>query len=306
MQKQDLTIAIKEKALELGFTACGITSPMQLNEDAGRLKKWLQYSFHGNMKYMENHFELRKNPGEIFEGTKSVIATITNYYPEKQQSSDSYKIAKYAYGKDYHFVLKQKLRDLEAFILEKDSSATMRSFVDTAPIFEKTLAAHAGLGWIGKNTLLINRKYGSFTLIGLIFCSLELDYDTIGKDYCGSCTKCLQACPTNALVGPRLLDSNKCISYQTIENREEIPDKIKGKFNDWIFGCDICQDVCPWNQQVQQHTTEAFNPHFSLLEKTKEDWENLSEEDYREVFRKSAVKRAKYPMFMRNVDAAKS
>jgi epoxyqueuosine reductase len=297
------TELIKQQAHLLGFDACGISSAEELTPDKHFLQKWLDQGLHASMKYMENHFEKRTNPAILVEGAKSVISVVLNYFPENQQAdSEAPVLSKYAYGADYHFVMKEKLRELFDFINTDITSCEGRVFVDSAPVLDRAWAAKSGVGWIGKNTNLIVPNVGSFVFIGEIILDMELAYDSPIEDRCGSCTKCISACPTNALLMPYLLDSNRCISFLTIENREEIPEKFSGKLQNRVYGCDICQDVCPWNKKAKAHNVNEFKPSKKLLELTREEWQKLDEETYREVFRKSAVKRAKYSGLRRNLD----
>jgi len=297
---------IKAKATALGFDGCGFAKAELLPHDKAFLQKWLDRGLHSAMQYMENNFDKRTDPRELVDGAKSVISVIYNYYPEEEQKdSEAPVISKYAYGTDYHFVLKDKLKELFNFIHETIQPITGRVFVDSAPVLDRAWAARSGLGWIGKNTNLIVPDLGSFVFIGELIIDLELEYDTPISDRCGSCTKCIQACPTNALVVPYLLDSNRCISNLTIENKGAIPEKFKGTFENRVYGCDICQDVCPWNKGHKPTKEKAFSPHPRLLEMNVEEWHQLDEETYREVFRKSAVKRAKYSGLKRNLDFLK-
>jgi epoxyqueuosine reductase len=298
-----LTQKIKAKAKELGFYDCGISRADLLKEDAEKLGKWIGNGMQAGMHYMENHFEKRTDPRLLFENAKSVISVLYNYYPKtKIQEENNYKISKYAYGKDYHQIIKQKLNQLIEFVRTEAGEINARAFTDSAPVLDRAWAARAGLGWIGKNTNLINRKQGSFFFIGEIISDLELDYD--GKkieNFCGTCTKCIDACPTGALK-PYEVDARKCISYLTIENKEEyIPSELKGRFDDWIFGCDICQDVCPWNRFSKPHDEPAFDPPDILTQLRKPDWNNLTEEQFRKVFKDSPVKRSKYKGLIRNI-----
>ncbi|MDW8289058.1 MAG: tRNA epoxyqueuosine(34) reductase QueG, partial [Flammeovirgaceae bacterium] len=263
---------------------CGIAKAEFLEEEAPRLEKWLHQQAHGKMSYLAQHFDKRLNPQLLVPGAKSVISLMMNYYPAKDLARNgSYKIAKYAYGEDYHFVLKRKLKELFSFIEEKIGKVTGRVFVDSAPVMERVWAAKSGLGWIGKHTLLIRKGKGSFFFLAEIILDLELAYDSPTKDYCGSCRRCIEACPTEALT-PYWLDANKCISYLTIELKEAIPSEFKGKMNDWIFGCDICQDVCPWNRFAQPHDEPAFNPPPALEDMTKRDWQELTAEIFGKIF----------------------
>lgn len=295
------TALIKQKARELGFEYCGIAKAEFLEEEAPRLEKWLHQQAHGKMSYLEQHFDKRLNPQLLVPGAKSVISLMMNYYPSKDLARHgSYKIAKYAYGEDYHFVLKRKLKELFAFIQENIGEVTGRVFVDSAPVMERAWAAKSGLGWIGKHTLLIRKGKGSFFFLAEIILDLELAYDSPTKDYCGSCRRCIEACPTEALT-PYWLDASKCISYLTIELKEAIPSAFKGKMNDWIFGCDICQDVCPWNRFAQPHHEPAFNPPAELENMTKHDWQELTSEIFGKIFKKSALKRTKFEGLQRNI-----
>lgn len=298
------TKKIKQKAHELGFSAIGISKAGFLEKESKQLKEWLDKDFQGEMRYMENHFEKRTNPGILVEGAKSIISVLYNYFPKDQQKRDTYQISKYAYGKDYHYVLKEKLHQLHDFIKNEIHETNGRAFVDSAPVMDKVWATKSGLGWIGKNTNLISKKLGSFIFIGELIIDLELEYDKPIKDYCGNCTKCIDACPTSALKSYQL-DARKCISYLTIEKRGEIPSEFKGKWNNWIFGCDICQDVCPWNSKAKPHNEKEFEPHHDFLNMDKPDWEMLSEEHFNEIFRKSAVKRTKYKGLERNIEFLK-
>lgn len=297
------TQQIKAKAAELGFDFCGIAKADFLEEEAPRLETWLKNGMHGQMNYMANHFDKRLDPRLLVDGAKSVITVLLNYYPEQQlpNSEDDYKLSKYAYGTDYHFVLKDKLKDLLAFIQDEIGEVNGRAFVDSAPVMDKVWAKRAGVGWVGKHSNLINRKIGSFFFIGELILDLELEPDGPITDYCGTCTRCLDACPTDAIVAPYVVDGSKCISYFTIELKEAIPEAVRGQFNNWIFGCDICQDVCPWNRFARPHQTPAFDPHPALPELTRQDWEEITEEVFREIFRRSAVKRTKLEGLKRNI-----
>ena len=303
MDKKEISQKIKEKALVLGFESCGISKAEKLSSQENFLKNWLEKGLHASMQYMANHFQKRLDPTLLEPGTKSVISVLLNYCPQyKQDSADIPKIAKYAYGKDYHYVIRDKLKELLSYINNDLAPCSGRVFTDSAPILDRAWAAKSGLGWIGKNTNLIVPHKGSFFFIGEILIDVELDYDSPISDMCGSCTKCISACPTNALVAPYLLDSNRCISYQTIENKEDIPEKYNGKFQNWAFGCDICQDVCPWNRFASGTKEKEFTPHPDLLQMTKEDWEELKEEKFRTIFKDSAVKRTKFSGLRRNID----
>lgn len=276
-----------------------------MEEEAPRLEAWLKNNAHGQMGYMENHFDKRLNPTLLVDDSKSVISLLLNYYPEQTQIADSYKISKYAYGQDYHFVIKEKLKEFLFSIQENIGEVSGRAFVDSAPVLDKAWAAKSGLGWIGKNSNLLSKQVGSFFFIAELIVDLELEYDTAVTDHCGSCTKCIDACPTGAIIAPYVVDGSKCISYFTIELKDNIPQEMKGKFDDWAFGCDVCQDVCPWNRFSKPHNEPLFNPNPELLSMTKKDWEEITEETFRAVFKNSAVKRAKYDGLKRNIDFLK-
>jgi len=305
--QQKFSQQIKAKAIELGFDACGISKAEFLEEEAPRLEKWLNLNYHGKMAYMANHFDKRLDPRKLVDGAKSVITVILNYFPEQTltENDDNYKISKYAYGTDYHFVLKDKLKDLMAYISEEIGEVNGRVFVDSAPVMDKVWAKKSGIGWVGKHTNLITREIGSFFFIGEIICDLELQADVGMKDYCGTCTRCVDACPTDAITQPYVVDGSKCISYFTIELKEAIPEEVKGKFENWIFGCDICQDVCPWNRFSRPTQTSDFKQHSHLEQFTKNDWEEISQEVFQEVFRRSAVKRTKFEGLKRKIEFVK-
>jgi len=294
---------IKEKALELGFSACGISAVRCLDEERDRLQNWLSNGMNASMAYMANHFEMRLDSGKIEEGAKSVISVLINYSPaQKQVDPDAPVISKYAYGKDYHLVVKEKLNNLLMFIQSALSPCRGRAFVDSAPVLERPLAKAAGLGWIGKNSLLISKEFGSYVFIGELIVDLELNYDgPFATDYCGNCTRCIDACPTGAIVSPRTIDARKCISYHTIENKDEIPASIRENLHNQIFGCDICQDVCPWNKKAKPNQSLDFMPVEGLLEMKKKDWEALNHDLYTKMFRQSAFERAGYDRITRNV-----
>jgi epoxyqueuosine reductase len=293
---------IKQLARELGFSYCGLSKAEFLEEEAPRLEEWLRRGYHGKMKYMENHFDKRLDPRLLVPGAKSVVSLIYNYYPQKDLAqNDNFKIAKYAYGEDYHFVIKEKLHELLFRLQEKAGQINGRVFVDSAPVMERTWARRAGIGWVGKNSLLLNRSMGSFFFLAELIIDLELEYDGPIKDYCGTCTACMDACPTNAIPQPYVVDGSKCISYFTIELKEEIPEDVKGKFENWIFGCDICQDVCPWNRFAQPHREPRFTPHPELEHLQRQDWIELTEEVFKKIFRKSAVKRTGFKGLKRNI-----
>jgi len=294
---------IKEKAIELGFSACGISAVRCLDEERDRLQDWLSRGMNASMTYMANHFEMRLDPGKIEVGAKSVISVLINYYPtQKQTDPDAPKISKYAYGKDYHLVVKEKLNNLLIFIQSEVSPCHGRAFVDSAPVLERPLAKAAGLGWIGKNSLLISKEFGSYVFIGELIVDLELKYDSPFKgNYCGNCTRCIEACPTGAIIFPRTIDARKCISYHTIENKEEIPIPIRENLHNQIFGCEICQDVCPWNRKVKPNQSIDFLPIEGLLDLNKKDWKELSKDNYTKIFRQTAFERAGYDRIKRNM-----
>lgn len=300
-QKEKNTQLIKTEAERLGFMSCGISKAEFLEEEAPRLEQWLEEGRHGQMKYMENNFDKRLDPTKLVEGSRSVISLLLNYYPEQKQRPDSYKISKYAYGTDYHFVIKDKLRSLMQFIQEEIGEVGGRAFVDSAPVLDKAWAARSGLGWIGKNSNLLSKQAGSFFFIAELIVDLDLEYDSPVTDHCGTCTACIDACPTEAIIDPYKVDGSKCISYFTIELKEELPRDMKGKFDDWMFGCDICQDVCPWNRFSKPHEEPLFNPHPDLLDMSRKDWEEITEDVFRKVFKKSAVKRTKFSGLKRNM-----
>jgi len=286
--------AILEEALRLGFSDCGFSKAGRLPEDAERLRIWLDQGCHARMGYMANHFEKRTDPTLLVEGAQSVISLLITYYTDKvQQDPHAPVLSKYAYGKDYHFVMKEKMHQLLEFIKTIHPEVAGRAFVDSAPVLDRAWAKKAGLGWIGKNSNLISRKTGSFVFIGELILDLELEFNQIPEsDFCGSCTLCIEACPTGAILNNRTLDSEKCISYQTIENKGDISPGLEGKLSDRIFGCDICQDVCPWNRKALKHQEPAFDPVPGLLEMSIEDWKKLDRDQYNQLFHQSAVKRA--------------
>lgn len=298
------TTLIKNKAKELGFDFVGISPSGFLKDEARFLEEWLNKGFHGKMQYMENHFDKRTDTTKLVEGSKSVISLMYNYYSDqKAEDPDAPKISRYAYGMDYHFVVKDKLKELYAFINEEIGEVDARVFVDSAPVLERSWAQKSGLGWIGKNNQLINKQSGSFFFLAEMILDLELEYDGQVKDFCGTCTKCIDACPTDAILPGKEINGSKCISYLTIELKDELlPKEFEGKMENWAFGCDICQEVCPWNRFSSQHKEEAFHPHPDLLGMKKNDWEEITEELFRELFRKSAVKRTKFNGLKRNLE----
>ncbi len=304
--KATYTHLIKSEAKRLGFLSCGISKAEFLEEEAPRLEKWLNQNMHGDMQYMENHFDKRLDPTKLVEGSKSVISLLLNYYPSgDQQDLAAPKISKYAYGTDYHFVIKDKLKTLLAFIQDKIGEVHGRAFVDSAPVLDKTWAAKSGLGWIGKHSNLLTQQVGSFYFIAELIVDLELEYDTPVSDHCGTCTACIDACPTQAIVEPYVVDGSKCISYFTIELKNELPASYKGRFDNWMFGCDVCQDVCPWNRFSKPHNEPLFNPHPDLLSMTKREWEDITEDVFKKIFKKSAVKRTKFSGLKRNIQFLK-
>ncbi len=304
MQTNIITQFLKERAYAEGFAYVGIAKAEQMEHEAKRLEEWLSQGLHGKMGYMENHFDMRVDPTKLVPGAKSVISLMYNYFPEETQSDPTApKLARYAQGKDYHHVLKYKLKTL-LFDLEEKLGRQIngRCFTDSAPVLERDWARRSGLGWVGKNTLLIHPKKGSYYFLAEIILDVEFDYDGPIKDFCGTCTKCIDACPTDAIPKDGyVVNGSKCISYFTIELKEEIPEEMKGKFENWMFGCDICQEVCPWNRFSTPHQEPDFEPHPDLLGMTKSDWQDISEEVFRKVFKGSAVKRTKYSGLTRNI-----
>ncbi|MBT8309078.1 MAG: tRNA epoxyqueuosine(34) reductase QueG [Flavobacteriaceae bacterium] len=304
--KKHFTELIKTEAKRLGFLSCGISQAGFLEEEAPRLEKWLNKNMHGEMHYMANHFDKRLDPTKLVEGSKSVISLLLNYYPSKNQEDQTApKISKYAYGTDYHFVIKDKLKHLLYHIQEEIGDVHGRAFVDSAPVLDKAWAAKSGLGWIGKHSNLLTQQVGSFYFIAELIIDLELEYDTPVTDHCGTCTACIDACPTKAITEPYVVDGSKCISYFTIELKESIPSDFKGQLDNWMFGCDVCQDVCPWNRFSKPHKEPLFNPKPELLSMTKKDWEEISEEVFKKVFKDSAVKRTKFSGLKRNIEFLK-
>ena len=303
MSKADTTRLIKTTAMEAGFDYCGIARAVRLDDDAVRLEKWLKNGSHGSMSYMENYFDMRVDPTKLVPGAKSVITFLKNYYPDIRQNPYTPKISKYAYGNDYHEVIKSQLRKFLRAITEKVGAVEGRGFVDSAPVLERSWATKSGLGWIGKNGNLLTKDSGSFFFIATFICDLELEYDDpFAKDFCGSCTKCIDACPTNAILSDKVVDGSKCISYFTIELKELlIPDNMKGKFQDWVFGCDICQDVCPWNRFSRPTQEMAFTPLPEILNFSTGDWEQLTEDSFRQIFKESPLQRTKLKGLQRNL-----
>jgi epoxyqueuosine reductase len=297
------TYLIKTWSRELGFDHCGIARAVRLDDDARRLESWLQKGMNGSMLYMENHFDLRIDPSRLVPGAKSVITLLLNYFPDEQQPSEAPQIAKYAYGEDYHEVIRSKLKELLARIKAGIGEVEGRGFVDSAPVLERSWAVRSGLGWVGKNGNLLNKQAGSFFFIATLIVDLELEYDApFAGDYCGTCRRCIDACPTEAILPNKVVDGSRCISYFTIELKEMlIPDEMKGKFDNWAFGCDTCQDVCPWNRFSKPTEEIAFSPVPAILNFRTSDWEELTEQGFKEIFRHSPVKRAKYAGLRRNL-----
>lgn len=294
---------VKTIAAGLGFDYCGIAKAQLLNDDARRLEKWLSKCMHGSMQYMENHFDLRIDPSKLVPGARSVITLLLNYFPSQQQPPQAPKISKYAYGNDYHEVIRSKLKIFLKLIKEQVGEVNGRGFVDSAPVLERSWAQKAGIGWIGKNGNLINKKSGSFFFIATLITDMELDYDDeFVKDYCGICTRCIDSCPTEAILPDRVIDGSKCISYFTIELKDAlIPGEMKDKFDNWMFGCDVCQDVCPWNRFSKSTAEASFNPYPEVLNFTNNDWEELTEESFKTIFKDSPIKRTKFDGIKRNL-----
>ena len=300
--RENPTRFLKRKANNLGFLSCGISKAVFLEEEATKLENWLNDGKHGKMKYMENHFDMRLDPRKLVPDAKSVISLSYNYFNENlQKDKDAPKISKYAYGNDYHKVIKEKLKILFKELQKEFGDINGRVFIDSAPIMEKAWAAKSGLGWIGKNTNLISQKVGSFYFLAEIIVDLEFEYDTPVTDHCGSCTACIDSCPTGALVKPYEIDASKCISYLTIELKDEIPSEFNGNMDNWAFGCDVCQDVCPWNRFSRKHNEPLFNPNQEMMKMEKKEWEELTEETFEVIFKNSAVKRTKYKGLKRNI-----
>lgn len=297
------TAFVKQSATELGFDYCGIAKAKLLDEDAKRLERWLSKGFHGSMKYMENHFDKRVDPTKLVPDARSVITLLLNYFPAEKQNEDSPRIAKYAWGKDYHEVIREKLNLFLYRLREKFGAIEGRGFVDSAPVLERSWANQSGLGWIGKNGNFIHPKAGSFYFIATLITDLELNYDSpFTKDYCGSCTRCIEACPTEAILPDKVIDGSKCISYYTIELKELLmPEAAKGKMDNWLFGCDTCQDVCPWNRFSKPHQLREFKPLPEILEFSTSQWEEMTEESFKTIFKESPIKRSKYQGIRRNL-----
>ena len=294
---------ILQEALRLGFMSVGFAKADFLEEDAARLESFLKNNYHGKMSYLENHFDLRVDPRKLVPNAKSVITLLLNYYPEEKQENNAPKIAKYAWGMDYHEVIKEKLKALFAYINQHIGQIDGRGFVDSAPVLERTWANKSGLGWIGKNGNLINKQAGSFFFIATIICDLELEPDpTFKTDHCGTCTRCIDACPTDAIIDNKSIDASKCISYLTIELKDQlIPNEFEGKMDNWLFGCDVCQDVCPWNRFSKPHTEQAFIAHKEILNLSSQEWEAIEENTFNTLFKHSPLKRSKWKGLQRNI-----
>ena len=300
--KAKYTQFIKQEAKRLGFLNCGIAKAEFLEKEAPRLESWLKNNFHGKMQYMENHFDKRLDPRLLVDDAKSVISLSYNYFPLQQQNKDTYKISKYAYGEDYHHVIKGKLRELLQSIQNEIGEVSGRCFVDSAPVLERAWAEKAGLGWNGKHSLHIQKQTGSYFFLAELIVDLELEYDQpTTTNHCGTCTKCIDACPTEAILPNNTIDNKKCISYLTIELKENIPNQFKDKMDNWMFGCDICQDVCPWNRFSTPHNEPLFHPKKEVLEYTKKEWEEITEDTFKKVFKNTAVKRTKFAGLQRNI-----
>jgi epoxyqueuosine reductase len=292
---------IKSEATRLGFDFCGISKAEFLDKEAPRLEKWLKEDRHGQMKYMENYFDKRLDPRLLVEGAKSVVSLLYNYYPEREQKPGAPKLSKYAYGQDYHDVIRNKLQELLAALRDRFGEVNGRAFVDSAPVMDKAWAERSGLGWMGKNTNLIVPQKGSFFFISELIIDLDLEPDGPIADYCGTCTRCIDACPTDAIVAPYVVDGSKCISYLTIELKDEIPGEFSGKMDNWVFGCDVCQDVCPWNRFSAAHQEPLFNRQGKLLDFSEAEWDEITEETFKVIFKNSAVKRTKFGGLKRNL-----
>lgn len=301
-QTEKNTRLIKAEAQRLGFLHCGIAEATFLEKEAPRFEKWLMNNNHGEMKYMENYFDMRLDPRKLVEGAKTVISLALNYYADdKQEDPSAPKISKYAYGTDYHFVIKDKLKELLHFIQENIGEVNGRAFVDSAPIMDKAWAQRTGIGWMGKHSNILSKKRGSFFFLAELVIDLELKHDHPVADHCGQCTRCIDACPTDAITSAYIVDGSKCISYLTIELKNEIPAEFKDKMDNWMFGCDVCQDVCPWNRFSLVHNEPSFNPHPDLLKLKKSDWQEITDEVFKTLFKKSPVKRTKFEGLNRNI-----
>lgn len=297
------TALVKQLAHNLGFEYCGIAKAEFLNEDARRLETWINKQMHGNMSYMQNHFELRVDPTKLVPGAKSVITLLLNYFPQEEQVQEKYKVSKYAFGNDYHEIIREKLNNFLSILRTQIGEIQGRGFVDSAPVLERAWAKKTGLGWIGKNGNLITKNQGSYFFIATLITDLPLNADSpFVKDYCGSCTRCIDSCPTDAILPDKVIDGSKCISYFTIELKDELlPEKMKGSFDNWMFGCDVCQEVCPWNRFSKPTSEVNFAPIPEVLNFSTSDWEELSEEAFRKIFKNSPIKRTKYKGVKRNL-----
>lgn len=295
---------IKRLAKQIGFSSCGISRARFLHEEEKNFEDWLKQGYQGTMSYLERNFDKRLDPTKLVPGAKSIISLTFNYFPTKKKFNDnSFLISKYAYGKDYHIIIKDKLKELFSQMKKEVGDIEGRVFVDSAPIHERAWAKISGLGWIGKNSLLLNKKMGSYFFLAEIICDLDLEYDSTVSDHCGTCTKCIDACPTDAITQAQVVDANRCISYLTIENKNEIPKELSKSFNNYIFGCDICQDVCPWNKFSTSHNEKEFLPNEEFSKMSKKDWQELTHETFNKIFKNSAVKRAKFQGLKRNIKA---
>ncbi len=299
------TQIIKRIAKDLGFDFCGISKAERLENDERHLDHWLSQNYHGTMQWMENHFDKRVDPAKLVPGAKSVVSLLLNYHPEEELDNHAIKVSKYAYGTDYHFVIKDKMKNFMHRIQSEIGEVGGRVFVDSAPVLDRAWAAKSGLGWIGKNSMLITKQKGSFYFISELIIDLELEEDQATTDHCGTCTACIDACPTDAIVADKVIDSNRCISYLTIELKSQIPTHFKGQMEGWAFGCDICQDVCPWNRFASPHSTSQLQSHPMLRDLHQAEWVELTEEVFKEVFRKSAIKRAGYVKLKENIEFCK-
>lgn len=299
--KETYASSIKRWAKELGFQQVGIAKAEFLEDEAPRLEAWLNASHHGKMGYMENHFDKRLDPRKLVPGAKSVVSLTYNYFTDQTQIAEAPKISKYAYGEDYHFVIKRKLKSLLQRIQEEIGEVGGRCFVDSAPVLDKAWAQKSGIGWMGKHSNILSKQTGSFYFIAELIIDLELHVDSPVTDHCGTCTACIDACPTGAIIQPYVVDGSKCISYFTIELKDGIPQEMKGQLDDWMFGCDVCQDVCPWNRFSKVHNEDAFKPHTELLSMNRSDWMEITEDTFRKVFKRSAVKRTGYKGLIRNL-----
>lgn len=302
MNSKEISNLIKSEALKLGFMNCGISKARFLEEEAPRLEAWLKEEKHGKMSYMENHFDKRLDPRLLVDNAKSIISLSLNYFPSEEQVNKDYLISKYAYGEDYHYVIKDKLKKLMGVLSSSIGEINGRAFVDSAPVMDKVWAKESGLGWIGKHTNLLSKKQGSFFFLAELIIDVECEYDLpMRTDHCGTCTNCIDACPTEAIVAPYVLDASKCISYLTIELKEEMPEEFKGKYDSWVFGCDVCQDVCPWNRFSVTNNEQSFAPKSEILNYSKKEWDELNKESFEIIFKNSPIKRTKFEGLKRNI-----